>query len=1291
MRFFAYIFLFIFTTGNVLSAVNQDCGGKIDAHRERSGIIRYSTPADFNLDDVYNGFTGDNREKLSDFVCTWTIDGTLTQTIRLEVVSSDENSHLRVKFEGDEYSKTHKKGERRLYIGRGKTTVEWSVGKYTKSLHTLHLRWYASEDSLALGSHTPYTNYGANTASPYRSEIPKPLKLFSVLDIPTRLGGGVSGISDKEGPPLPQEETHNGAETAGVLNSNLALTGTHTYAYANQALSGTYTKTVTETFITTSTIVTSNPAPPHPVSQGQLPHSNLRSAETPITVVTSLINSDTNTQAIGITYTDPELYMEIKSKSESFSVGSVLPASDIHTHSQLMEHTHRKPLQTLPAGQGSSSVTYRGEVTIPTTPEQTVNRGVSTGKADTSKNVLAITSGNKAAESDRSNRLPRSPYPDPEIHNPSHTLVYNLSDTSGHMQASVSPSTDFTNQTWESSANSDNTNHSRVSDSPRMSEEKIPIPSSSSPLSLTDPTDILDLGSSSKTEHTFLNGHTPPEVYNTNTYTSANTNITTSAHTSHTLQSHVTANEDVSHTNVASQTTQTTRPIYTEQTHLPSMDEALNHSESSDPVYANTIYSTVSPNTLTPLLESTPSVLPHTGGSVIPDWGKNSSQYGRDSVDSTTEPNLEKEESSNVTALPPVYFTSPQTVTLSTQTPDQSPDAITAATALTQVNDWTERGTDNLPLFSNTSAETNTHIQRSRETSTNKQNPELNAEASTAFISSTPPSGTVSEHTHNDMMTPEPTLSGEGSVSVTPTMHLGETSSANILTGLSKTTDNHPDRRTVPVTSFPSTATPSGPVVILSSTVTPTTGAVSTRNPINVSQSPPTVTSQAGPTRTQQHHPRPTTHPAKNTAGSHTLPPQISTVSRPLHPKTQTPSPQPITPSSQMYPSPSVSAGDSFPKGGVFVVEDQPAIIKEKTFKLLLQVTVDRAFSPGAGLLELEPFLQRVAGYQGQQVTWKRGPVLQALVEFRTEQALSWLGKADSLLQEAGLIRALTDGLHVDGTQVKNITVGGLQADVCSWLFSCPSGFQCMPAEGNASCRSLCLSDYCKNQGICVHRRGQQPLCQCPVGEDFWYMGPRCDFRMTRQRLVGVCFGVLFAVAVLMALLSYLAVRRFKSMLIQAKVDQTQSSYRRFNHFDELSGRFWGRSRPGSEDSLDNPGFSRSDELLHLRALDRTCCYHDDTLSIVSTYQGSVTQLNTIYPHSSQYGWDLSNYSLTDGVVDSGKASDLSVCSWPIEPIQWTPFPLLQQLRTHSTAKGHRPRSYCEGMELVDLEKSWTA
>ncbi|KAF7689804.1 hypothetical protein HF521_013157 [Silurus meridionalis] len=422
----------------------------------------------------------------------------------------------------------------------------------------------------------------------------------------------------------------------------------------------------------------------------------------------------------------------------------------------------------------------------------------------------------------------------------------------------------------------------------------------------------------------------------------------------------------------------------------------------------------------------------------------------------------------------------------------------------------------------------------------------------------------------------------------------------------------------------------------------------------------------------------------------HQTPPQVYTNTR-SQPGEHTPPSPTITPTSSHRMLTTKPAKHWSHRGRIFITEDQPVIVNVETFQVLLQVILEKNSSSYAGLVEVAPFLQAVAGFQSQHVTWRSGPVLQSVVTFRTEKAVSWLGRAESLLQEAGLRPLPTQGVFVSGVRVKNITVGGLHTDVCSWLFSCPSDFYCISSEGNITCRSVCHSEYCKNHGICVHHSGQRPLCQCPVGEDFWFMGQRCDLRMTRQRLAGVCFGVLAAIAVLMGLLAFLAVQRFKKMLIQAKAEQTQSSYRRFNHFDELSARFWRRSWPGSENSLDNTAFSRSDELLHMRAMDRACCYHDDTLSIASTYPDSVTHLNTVYPNSSQYHWDMSTCSLADGVIDSGKASDLSVCSWPIEPIQWTPFPLLQQLRNSNTMKPPRPRSCCEGMELVGLEKSRTA
>lgn len=69
-------------------------------------------------------------------------------------------------------------------------------------------------------------------------------------------------------------------------------------------------------------------------------------------------------------------------------------------------------------------------------------------------------------------------------------------------------------------------------------------------------------------------------------------------------------------------------------------------------------------------------------------------------------------------------------------------------------------------------------------------------------------------------------------------------------------------------------------------------------------------------------------------------------------------------------------------------------------------------------------------------------------------------------------------------------------------------------------------------------------LCvSCLVGEDFWYMGQRCDVRMTRVRLVGACLAILIIMVTVIGVLALVAVRRYRAILIQAKVDQTRSRY----------------------------------------------------------------------------------------------------------------------------------------------------
>ncbi|KAK4813478.1 hypothetical protein QYF61_008983 [Mycteria americana] len=236
--------------------------------------------------------------------------------------------------------------------------------------------------------------------------------------------------------------------------------------------------------------------------------------------------------------------------------------------------------------------------------------------------------------------------------------------------------------------------------------------------------------------------------------------------------------------------------------------------------------------------------------------------------------------------------------------------------------------------------------------------------------------------------------------------------------------------------------------------------------------------------------------------------------------------------------------------------------------------------------------------------------------------------------------------------------------DPCAVLFACRAGFACVAgADGNATCTSLCHRDYCKNHGICTHPRDHGPLCQCPVGSDFWFMGLRCDYRVTQQSLLGMAAGVLLSIVLLGAVVAAIAIRRFKALLLEARADQTRSSYRRFCRLDDVSAQYWSRSWLPSASSLDNPAFSNSEELLHLQILDNGCCScREDSGITDSAKHRPVPPARPACRPSFHYDWDTSSSSMNDPMVDSGKASDISVSSWPMEPIQWTPFPLLHQL-----------------------------
>ncbi|XP_015497893.1 nascent polypeptide-associated complex subunit alpha, muscle-specific form-like [Parus major] len=388
----------------------------------------------------------------------------------------------------------------------------------------------------------------------------------------------------------------------------------------------------------------------------------------------------------------------------------------------------------------------------------------------------------------------------------------------------------------------------------------------------------------------------------------------------------------------------------------------------------------------------------------------------------------------------------------------------------------------------------------------------------------------------------------------------------------------------------------------------------------------------------------------------------------------------------------------------VFIVEDQPPLLRESLLRIPCELVLDMGFVPALqdpGSHERQellnsfnrtvtPLFTSVPGFLRLEVTGIRegSVVLRYDALFAAEQLP--LPGLDRLLGAALGSAGARPGLAVGTAPVLRHEALARPLDPCALLLACPAGFACVArADGNATCTSLCHRDYCKNHGICSHGRDQQPRCRCPVGSDFWFVGLRCDYRVTQQGLLGTAAGVLLSILLLGAVLAVLAVRRFKALLLEARAEQSRSSYRRFCRLDDVSAQYWSGSGLPSASSLDNPAFSNSEELLQLRVLDSGC--QGDSAVTNGAKRGPAPCAHPQCQPSFHYDWDTSSSSMNDPMVDSGKASDISVSSWPMEPIQWAPFPLLHQLSRQRPRKARWPQSFCEGLELGTLERSWTA
>ncbi|XP_032323019.1 meprin A subunit beta [Camelus ferus] len=69
----------------------------------------------------------------------------------------------------------------------------------------------------------------------------------------------------------------------------------------------------------------------------------------------------------------------------------------------------------------------------------------------------------------------------------------------------------------------------------------------------------------------------------------------------------------------------------------------------------------------------------------------------------------------------------------------------------------------------------------------------------------------------------------------------------------------------------------------------------------------------------------------------------------------------------------------------------------------------------------------------------------------------------------------------------------------------------------------LCASFRCENDGICIVREGNAE-CRCPSGEDWWYMGERCEQRGSRRDTIIIAVSSTAAMFALMLIITLISV-----------------------------------------------------------------------------------------------------------------------------------------------------------------------
>ncbi|KAI1896107.1 hypothetical protein AGOR_G00091410 [Albula goreensis] len=265
MRLTIYgLFLLIFNTGYVFAVVHRDCGGIIDILRERSGYIRYSSPAG-QVDS--NSVTYYNETEQSETECTWIIDARPDQKVQLEIVSIDNVSSLWAHFENSGEQKVFAQKESSPFSGDGRTRITWKAKKYSDKQQSVNLFFTGRpeirnllEEGRGESARTAHPEHG-ESSSPHISGAPRVRRkswppassgpaqhregsahhtegpggrglghgtvgTFPSLTSAPALGqsSSASAASDKEAPPLLQETANNNPDTSGAARGASHIT-----------------------------------------------------------------------------------------------------------------------------------------------------------------------------------------------------------------------------------------------------------------------------------------------------------------------------------------------------------------------------------------------------------------------------------------------------------------------------------------------------------------------------------------------------------------------------------------------------------------------------------------------------------------------------------------------------------------------------------------------------------------------------------------------------------------------------------------------------------------------------------------------------------------------------------------------------------------------------------------------------------------------------------------------------------------------------------------------------------